>query len=121
GEVTTQEQMDAVLKRLEGVTFEVTGIEKKELKRRPSPPFITSTLQQEASRRLRMNPRRAMGVAQGLYEGMEIGDEGTVGLITYMRTDSVRIADEAMGEVRQYIGETFEKGMLPETPNFYKS
>lgn len=121
GEVRSQAAMDAVLARLEGVSYRVTEIELKEMRRRPAPPFITSTLQQEASRRLRMNPRRTMGVAQGLYEGVEVGEEGTVGLITYMRTDSVRTADEAMAEVRAYIGATFEKGMLPESPNLYKS
>ena len=88
--------MQSVLDALEGQPFSVTGVKKSEKKRTPAPPFITSTLQQEASRKLNMTPRRTMMIAQQLYEGVEISGEGSVGLITYMRTDSLRISEEAL-------------------------
>jgi DNA topoisomerase I len=116
-EATTQE----VMQRLEGAAFEVRSVERKEVKRRPQPPFITSTLQQEASRRLRLSPSNTMRIAQQLYEGIAIGTEGTVGLITYMRTDSTRIASEAIDDVRAFIAGHFQREMLPDTPNVYKS
>jgi len=97
------------------------GVVKKERKRNPSPPFITSTLQQEASRKLNFPPKKTMMLAQRLYEGQALGDKGTVGLITYMRTDSVRLSDEALGQVRAFIPEKFGAEYLPEKPNFYKS
>ncbi len=116
-EAHTQEVMKAV----EGARFEVSSVERKEVRRRPYPPFITSTLQQDASRKLRFGPRKTMRIAQQLYEGIQLGDEGRAGLITYMRTDSTRLAGEAIDEVRRYIAENFEAGMLPEKPNFFRS
>jgi len=120
-EVPNKEAMDCILGDLEGAGYRVAGIDRKEVKRRPSPPFITSTLQQEASRRLQFSPRKTMRIAQHLYEGVALGAEGSVGLITYMRTDSTRLAREALDDVRAYISGHFEPAMLPEKPNFYKS
>jgi len=98
----------------------VAKVEKKERKRNPSPPFTTSTLQQEAARKLGYSAQRTMRLAQQLYEGIKLGDE-EVGLITYMRTDSVNLAAEALDEIRVVIAERFGKENLPETPNFYKT
>ena len=95
-ELTSEQDVQSVLDALEGQPFSVTGVKKSEKKRTPAPPFITSTLQQEASRKLNMTPRRTMMIAQQLYEGVEISGEGSVGLITYMRTDSLRISEEAL-------------------------
>ncbi|MFO7973109.1 MAG: type I DNA topoisomerase [Candidatus Hydrogenedentota bacterium] len=120
-EIEKEEEVQTILAALEGAEFRVAGVEKKEVKRRPYPPFITSSLQQEASRKLRFGSRKTMVIAQQLYEGIALGDEGRVGLITYMRTDSTRLAQEAIHDVRQYIGENFESAMLPEKPNFYRS
>ncbi|GBE35126.1 DNA topoisomerase 1 [bacterium BMS3Bbin06] len=94
---------DAVLRELRKREFLLKGVEKKERKRNPSPPFITSTLQQEASRKLRFSPKKTMVIAQQLYEGVELGEEGSAGLITYMRTDSVRVSDEAREGATEYI------------------
>jgi DNA topoisomerase I len=102
-------------------TFIVSSVTTKEKKRNPVPPFITSKLQQEASRKLRFPVKKAMQVAQKLYEGIEIGDEGLVGLITYMRTDSTRVADSALEEVRGFIGTQYGENYLPEKAIFYKS
>ncbi len=99
----------------------VSTIEKKERRRRPQPPFITSKIQQEAARKLRFSAKRTMALAQRLYEGLELGEEGPVGLITYMRTDSTRIADDALNEVREYIGQNFGADYLPEQPVVYKT
>ena len=96
-------------------------IVRKELKRNPQPPFITSRLQQESARRFSYTPKRTMGLAQRLYEGIDMGDEGPVGLITYMRTDSVRISDEALGLVRELIQERYGKEFLPKKPNTFKN
>jgi DNA topoisomerase-1 len=98
----------------------VATVEKKERRRRPQPPFITSKLQQEASRKLRFSAKRTMALAQRLYEGLDVGEEGPVGLITYMRTDSTRISDGALAEVREHIGERFGADYLPEKPNVYR-
>src|SRR5690242_944346 len=97
----------------------VTDVASKERKRRPSPPFTTSTLQQEASRKLGFTTKRTMQVAQKLYEGVAIGDEGTVGLISYMRTDSVHLSAEALSEIRDVIARDFGTASLPDKPNFY--
>ncbi|MEO6138286.1 MAG: DNA topoisomerase I [Luteimonas sp.] len=97
----------------------VTDVVSKERKRRPAPPFTTSTLQQEASRKLGFTTRRTMQVAQKLYEGVVIGDEGAVGLISYMRTDSVSISAEALGEIRDVIARDFGTRALPDKPNVY--
>jgi|YelNatPaOPRAMG01_1025707.scaffolds.fasta_scaffold07601_6 DNA topoisomerase-1 len=101
--------------------FSVTGIEQKERKSYPLPPFITSTLQQEAIKRLKFTADRTMKIAQRLYEGVELGNEGHIALITYMRTDSVRIANEALTSVRQYIKNIYGRDYLPESPNVYKN
>jgi DNA topoisomerase-1 len=97
----------------------VTDVTSKERKRRPSPPFTTSTLQQEASRKLGFTTSRTMRVAQKLYEGVVIGDEGAVGLISYMRTDSVNLSQDALGEIRDVIARDFGTGALPDKPNVY--
>ncbi|MGA9335651.1 MAG: DNA topoisomerase, partial [Rudaea sp.] len=99
----------------------VSEVQSKERKRRPSPPFTTSTLQQEAARKLGFTTSRTMRLAQGLYEGVAIGDEGTVGLITYMRTDSVNLANDAIAELRKVIARDFGAKALPEAPNLYRS
>ena len=110
-----------IVEALNGAAYTVGKIEQKEVRRNPFPPFITSSLQQEASRKLNFNPRRTMRIAQDLYEGIALGPEGSTGLITYMRTDSTRIDGEAIADVRKYIGDNFEPAMLPEKPNFYAS
>ena len=101
--------------------FVVSSITEKKRLRRPVPPFITSTLQQEASRYFYFTSKKTMAVAQGLYEGIDIGREGTTGLITYMRTDSVRVANEALDAARQFISTTYGSHYLPDKPQFYKS
>ena len=99
----------------------VTDVASKERKRRPAPPFTTSTLQQEASRKLGFTTRRTMQVAQKLYEGVAIGEEGSVGLISYMRTDSVSLSAEALGEIRDVIARDYGTKALPDKPNFYQT
>ncbi|HOZ45415.1 MAG TPA: type I DNA topoisomerase [Candidatus Hydrogenedentes bacterium] len=111
----------AIVADLENAEYRVASVERKEVRRHPYAPFITSTLQQEAARKLRFSPRQTMRIAQVLYEGVTVGDEGQVGIITYMRTDSTRIDPEAIAEVRDYIGRNFEPTMLPESPNVYRS
>jgi DNA topoisomerase I len=106
---------------LKAADYMVKSVGTREKKRNPVAPFITSTLQQESSRKLRFSVKRTMMLAQRLYEGVEIGKEGAVGLITYMRTDSTRISDDAVRDVRHYIAERYGKEFLPESPNFYKS
>jgi len=96
-------------------------VEKKEAKRSPAPPFTTSKIQQEASRRLRFTAKKTMSVAQRLYEGIALGEEGSVGLITYMRTDSVRIASEALENAREYIEKNYGKEFLPAKARFFKA
>jgi len=113
-------QMDAVLKALEKATWTVASVQQREQQRRPLPPFITSQLQRDASSKLGFNVRRTMGVAQRLYEGIDLGAEGTTGLITYMRTDSPRVSPEAKEGARKWIGDNLGKQYLPETPNNYK-
>jgi DNA topoisomerase I len=110
-----------IIAEVEKSPFRVKSIERKEVRRSPTPPFITSRLQQEASRKLYFQPRRTMQIAQKLYEGVELGDEGAVGLITYMRTDSPRVSDQALESVRNHIGTRYGKEYVPETPNQYKS
>src|SRR6202011_1387307 len=99
----------------------VQSVGTKEKKRNPVPPFITSTLQQEASRKLRFSVKRTMGLAQRLYEGIELGSEGAVGLITYMRTDSTRVSPDAIAEARNWIEQNHGKDYLPPAPNAFKS
>jgi len=114
-----KDSMDAVLSALEKAAWSVTSVQSREQQRRPLPPFITSQLQREASNKLGFNVRRTMGVAQRLYEGIDVGTEGTVGLITYMRTDSPRVAPEAKIAARDWILKQLGPQYLPETPNFY--
>ena len=106
---------------LEKEEFRVLSVQKKERQRKPQAPFTTSKLQQEAYTRLGFSAARTMRVAQGLYEGVEIGSEGSVGLITYLRTDSVNIAESARKEANQFVKEKFGKDYLPKVPNFYRS
>jgi len=100
--------------------FVISGVSKRHTKRNPPAPFITSTLQAEASRRLKMRPKQTMMIAQKLYEGIDLGKEGTVGLITYMRTDSTRISDEILVPLREHIKNFFGQEYLPETPNNFE-
>ncbi len=102
-ELENEEQVMAVIEDITGKTFTVTNVRRAEKKRSAAPPFTTSTLQQEASRKLNMTPRRTMAVAQQLYEGVDVAGEGTLGLITYMRTDSLRLSDEAMTAAAEFI------------------
>lgn len=120
-DLTNESQTREVLDELNGVPFVVKKVQKKEAKRSPAPPFTTSKLQQEASRKLRFTAKKTMSVAQRLYEGISLGEEGPVGLITYMRTDSVRIAAEALEEARAYIGEVYGKAFLPPKARVFKS
>ncbi|HSU19589.1 MAG TPA: type I DNA topoisomerase [Acidobacteriaceae bacterium] len=113
--------VDEVLGQLERATWRVRSIDKKERQRRPQPPFTTSQLQQQAAGRLGFNVRRTMGVAQRLYEGIELGSEGTVGLITYMRTDSTRISPDAVKDIRDFVSKKYGGKYLPATENVYKS
>ncbi len=110
-----------LVEKLRSSEFKVTKVDRKERRRFPTPPFITSRLQQEASRKLGYTPSRTMRIAQRLYEGIELGPEGPVGLITYMRTDSVRIAPEAVDAVRGHIGEKYGADYLPKDPPTYKT
>ncbi|MFA6916458.1 MAG: type I DNA topoisomerase [Parachlamydiales bacterium] len=112
---------DAILKRMKHSPYQVTSVEKKEKRRNPVPPFITSTLQQEASRHFGFSSSRTMSIAQSLYEGVDLGNEGTEGLITYMRTDSVRIAPEAIQDARRFVTSTFGNDYLPASPKVYAS
>ncbi|MGF6492537.1 DNA topoisomerase-1 [Luteibacter sp. 621] len=111
----------AALEKAAAGQFTVGDVTSRERKRRPAPPFTTSTLQQEAARKLGFSTSRTMRVAQGLYEGVSIGSEGNVGLITYMRTDSVALSDDATAELRDLIGREYGKGALPEAVQVYKS
>jgi len=115
-----QEAMDAVISALGQAQWSMVSVQATEKQRKPLPPFITSQLQRDASSKLGFNVRRTMGVAQRLYEGVEIGSEGPVGLITYMRTDSPRIAPEAIEGAREWIGKQLGQKYLPSTPNVYK-
>lgn len=118
-EIPDQASSDALLSELKGKPFVVGAVEKKDVARRPFPPFITSTLQQEASRKLRFAARHTMRLAQRLYEGVELGSEGPQGLITYMRTDSTRLADTAIHSIRTFIGATFGANFVPPSPRTY--
>jgi DNA topoisomerase-1 len=110
-----------VVKSLDGASWVIGEVEKKERRRFPTAPFVTSKLQQEAARKLGFQPRRTMQLAQQLYEGVELGDEGSVGLITYMRTDSTRVSADALAAVRQHIQTQFGKNYLPPKPNSFRS
>ncbi len=120
-EPKSESDINAILGDLDGADYTVAEIKMKEQRRNPAPPFITSTLQQEASRKLGFGNRRTMSVAQDLYEGIDLGDQGSVGLITYMRTDSVRVGEEPQTEARQFIAERYGQQYVPATPRVYKS
>jgi DNA topoisomerase-1 len=110
-----------IVRDLEGASYTVRSVTTREKRRNPVPPFITSTLQQEASRKLRFSVKRTMMLAQALYEGKEIGKEGATGLITYMRTDSTRVSEDAVAEVRGFVSERYGDNYLPASPNVYKT
>ncbi|MBE6838262.1 MAG: type I DNA topoisomerase [Ruminococcus sp.] len=120
-ELKTKEETDAVLKKLENAEFSVTKVKKSIHKKSPYAPFTTSTMQQEASRRLGFQTRRTMKAAQELYEGIDIPKYGTIGLITYMRTDSLRISTEARDAAYKFIKETYGDKYIPSKPRIYKS
>jgi DNA topoisomerase-1 len=119
--ISSADVANRIVAAVKGKPFVVRSIERKEKRRNPVAPFITSRLQQEAARKLRFTSKKTMTLAQQLYEGMDIGKEGPVGLITYMRTDSPRISNEAAEEARQLIRERFGNDYLPATPNVYKT
>jgi len=119
-EINNSDQANSIVEAIRNEKFSVSSVEKKERQRNTLPPFITSTLQQEVSRKVRFSVKKTMAIAQRLYEGIELGDEGPMGLITYMRTDSVRIADHAIGEGRSYITEKYGMEYLPKRPNLFK-
>ena len=120
-DLASKEEADLILKALEGADYTVSSIKKGTRKKTPAPPFITSTLQQEASRKLGFQSRRTMQAAQELYEGVDVEGYGTMGLITYMRTDSLRLSDEARAAAKEYITGSYGERYLPESPRVYKT
>ena len=120
-QITTQQQAEEIMAALEGASFSVTALKKGTRKKAPAPPFITSTLQQEASRKLGFQARRTMKAAQELYEGVEVGDMGAMGLITYMRTDSLRLSEDAIRDAGEYIRSRWGEKYLPPEPRHFKS
>ena len=119
-EVTNAEDAEKIRAALERADWLVRTVERKERRRNATPPFTTSKLQQDSSRKLRFSVKRTMMIAQRLYEGVELGEEGSVGLITYMRTDSTRVSNDALAEVREYIKSQYGDTYLPQQPNAYK-
>lgn len=120
-ELRSEAEVDAVIAATEKAPFVVSRVKRGEKQRTPAPPFITSTLQQEASRRLSMTPRRTMSIAQQLYEGVELSELGSVGLITYMRTDSLRLSEEALASAREFIVGRFGSAYYPGSPRRFKT
>jgi DNA topoisomerase-1 len=120
-EIENKAQSDAIVDDLKKSEFHITKLETSERKRNPLPPFITSKLQQEASRKLRYPAKKTMMVAQKLYEGIDLGEMGVAGLITYMRTDSTRISNDALSAVRDHISSNYGSKYLPPGPIHYKS
>ena len=120
-ELENEAQTDRIIADITGKEFEVTNVKKSDKKRTAAPPFTTSTLQQEASRKLNMPPRRTMSIAQQLYEGVDVAGEGTLGLITYMRTDSLRIAPEALAEAADFIKARYGQAYYYGTPHVFKT
>ena len=120
-EIKNKEEADLITKDIENKKFQVSGVRQKEAKRNPSAPFITSTLQQDAFNKLGFTTSKTMLLAQQLYEGIELGKEGAIGLITYMRTDSPKVSNQAINSIRDYILKTYGKEYLPASPNIYKS
>src|SRR5204862_6009097 len=120
-EVNDQEAADHILAAVRKADFLVESVVTKEKNRNPVPPFTTSKIQQDAARRLRFTVKKTMMLAQKLYEGIELGEEGRIGLISYMRTDSTRVSDDAMQMVRSYVSDIYGEPYLPEKPVVYKS
>ncbi len=120
-EVTDGVTAESIKNDLSTAQYKVTKVDRKERRRNPQPPFITSRLQQEAARKFKFTPKRTMMVAQQLYEGIDLGELGATGLITYMRTDSVRLSDDAVAEMRDHIESVYGKEYLPPKPIVYKS
>jgi len=120
-ELHSKEEVDTVVSAVEKAPFEVSNVKRGDKQKSPSPPFITSTLQQEASRRLSMTPRRTMSIAQQLYEGVEISGQGSVGLITYMRTDSLRLSEEALAAAAAFITSHYGPEYYPGKPRRFKT
>jgi len=119
--ICDQAQAEKICKGIEAAELTVTKVERKKKKRHPAPPFITSSLQMEANRKLRFSAKKTMMLAQRLYEGIDLGDEGPTGLITYMRTDSTRLSEEAVTNAREYINSSFGKDFLPGKPNIFRT
>ncbi len=119
--IPNEAEATTIVTDLDGAAYTVKSVATREKKRNPVAPFITSTLQQESSRKLRFSVKRTMMLAQGLYEGKELGEEGATGLITYMRTDSTRVSDDALGEVRAFVAERYGEEFVPKTANVYKT
>ncbi len=117
--IASQAEAEEILADLKSKLYKVTDVLRKEVKRNPYPPFTTSSLQQDASVRLRYAPKKTMMIAQKLYEGIDIGEEGLTGLITYMRTDSTRLSDDAITEAREFIKDKYGKEYLPDEPKVY--
>ena len=120
-EPVSQEEVSAIQAEVQALPFAVKSVKRTDKQRSPAPPFTTSTMQQDASRKLNMTPRRTMAIAQQLYEGVDITGEGTVGLITYMRTDSLRISDEAQAAARSFVTGRYGAGYCPAAPRQYKT
>ncbi|MDR0838700.1 MAG: type I DNA topoisomerase [Oscillospiraceae bacterium] len=119
--LTSEEEVNRVVDAISKNPFVIESVKRQDRPRRPSPPFITSSLQQEASRKLGMTPRRTMSIAQQLYEGVDIDGEGTTGLITYMRTDSLRLSDDALADAAQFIKSRYGAEYYPGSPTRYKT
>jgi DNA topoisomerase-1 len=119
--VSDEQQAQVIKKAIENQSAQISSVQKKERIRKPSPPFITSKLQQDAARAFRFSTKQTMMIAQGLYEGIDLGPLGTSGLITYMRTDSTKVSDDAIKEVRGYIGNTYGNDFLPKLANSYQN
>ena len=120
-ELRSKDEVDEVINAVQAQPFTVSGVKRGEKQKSPAPPFITSTLQQEASRRLSMTPRRTMSIAQQLYEGVEISGHGSIGLITYMRTDSLRLSEEALAAAKDFIIGHYGPEYYPGSPRHFKT
>jgi DNA topoisomerase-1 len=120
-DINSKEKAEEILDDLKNVKYTISGIETKETKRNPHPPFITSTLQQEANRRLYFSAKQTMMLAQQLYEGVELGDEGSIGLITYMRTDSVNLSEKFLTEAKSHIASAYGEKYLPDSPRRFQT
>ena len=120
-ELKNESEVEAIVRDVEKADWSITAVRRGQKQRSPAPPFITSTLQQEASRRLGMTPRRTMSIAQQLYEGVDITGEGTVGLITYMRTDSLRLSPEALSAAADYIRSRYGEDYYPGSPRYFRA